>query len=41
MTPSVIVIYGASSSGKTCLAKAIQEELLPSVWLSFSLDSIF
>lgn len=40
MTPQVILISGPSGAGKTSLVKALQEELLPAVWLSFSVDSI-
>jgi len=35
-----IILCGPSSSGKTTLAKALQETLLPAVWLAFSVDSI-
>ena len=40
MTPQVIIISGPSASGKTTLAKTLQETLLPSVWLSFSVDTV-
>lgn len=40
MLPSAIVIYGASSSGKTTLARALQELFLPEVWLAFSVDHV-
>nr|WP_314899184.1 AAA family ATPase [uncultured Deefgea sp.] len=37
--PQVIILNGTSSSGKTSIAKALQE-LLPQQYLSFSIDSI-
>ena len=37
----LIVITGSSGVGKSTLAKALQEELLPDQWLHFSVDSIF
>ncbi len=40
MLLQVIVITGTTSSGKSSLAQALQEVLLPEVWLSFSLDSV-
>lgn len=40
MFPSAIIICGASSSGKTSLARALQELLLPSIWLTFSVDDV-
>ena len=39
--PNLILITGSSGVGKSTLAKALQEELLPARWLSFSVDSIF
>lgn len=39
-SPVAIVISGPSSAGKTSLAKALQESLLPEVWLAFSVDDI-
>lgn len=38
---NLIVISGSSGVGKSTLARALQEELLPEVWLHFSIDSIF
>jgi chloramphenicol 3-O phosphotransferase len=38
--PQVIVLNGTSSSGKTSIAKALQERLLPKLYLNFSIDSI-
>jgi len=37
----LIVITGSSGVGKSTLAKALQEQLLPAQWLHFSVDSIF
>jgi chloramphenicol 3-O phosphotransferase len=37
---ALVVIIGGSSAGKSSLARALQEELLPAQWLHFSLDSI-
>ncbi len=36
----VIHINGTSSSGKTAIAKALQEKLLPLIYLNFSIDSV-
>ena len=36
----VIVLNGTSSSGKTTLARAIQERLLPEWWLVLGIDTI-
>jgi len=36
----LIVITGGSGAGKSTLAKALQEALLPEIWLHFSIDSI-
>jgi chloramphenicol 3-O phosphotransferase len=38
---NLILITGSSGVGKSSLAKALQELLLPDQWLSFSVDSIF
>ena len=38
---SLIVITGSSGVGKSTLAAAFQEQMLPQVWLHFSVDSIF
>ena len=40
MSANLIVISGASGTGKSTLARALQEALLPEVWLHFSFDSI-
>ena len=37
---NTIILTSSSGAGKTSLAQALQEELLPSVWLHFSLDTI-
>src|ERR1043165_8335450 len=37
----LVVIIGSSGVGKSTLARALQEELLPDIWLHFSIDSIF
>jgi len=39
--PQVVAITGSSGVGKSTLAKALQEELLPQQWLHFSVDSVF
>jgi chloramphenicol 3-O phosphotransferase len=36
----VIVLNGASSAGKTSLARALQDLLLPHIWLTFGVDSL-
>jgi chloramphenicol 3-O phosphotransferase len=38
--PIVILLNGTSSSGKTSIAKALQERLLPRIFLNFSIDSV-
>ena len=38
--PELIILDGPSSAGKTSLAKALQEELLPEIWLNFSIDHV-
>lgn len=40
VTPHIICLNGTSSAGKTALAKQLQEKLLPTVYLNFSVDSI-
>jgi len=40
MTANLIVITGGSGTGKSTLSKALQEALLPEVWLHFSIDSL-
>lgn len=40
MKPKIIVLDGPSGVGKTALAKAMQEELLPDLWMNFSIDSL-
>lgn len=37
-SPQVLVLNGGSSSGKTSLARALQE-VLPGIWLTFGVDS--
>jgi chloramphenicol 3-O phosphotransferase len=37
----LVVIVGSSGVGKSTLARALQEELLPDPWLHFSVDTIF
>lgn len=41
MQRTLIVITGSSGVGKSTLARALQEELLPDHWLHFSVDSLF
>ena len=41
MPRNLIVITGSSGVGKSTLARALQEALLPDQWLHFSVDSIF
>ena len=41
MRHRLIVITGSSGVGKSCLARALQEELLPTPWLHFSADTLF
>ena len=41
MQRNLIVITGSSGVGKSTLARALQEELLPVQWLHFSVDSVF
>ena len=36
----LIILEGPSGSGKSSLASALQESLLPAVWLSFSMDTL-
>jgi chloramphenicol 3-O phosphotransferase len=40
MTPNLIIISGGSGTGKSTLCRALQEALLPDVWLHFSVDTI-
>lgn len=40
ITPQIICLNGTSSAGKTAIAKQLQEQLLPTVYLNFSIDSI-
>lgn len=40
MTANLIVISSGSGTGKSTLCRALQEALLPDVWLHFSVDSI-
>jgi chloramphenicol 3-O phosphotransferase len=41
MQKKLIVITGSSGVGKSTLARALQEELLPDQWLHYSVDSLF
>ena len=41
MQQRLIVITGSSGVGKSSLAQALQEELLPDQWLHFSVDTLF
>ena len=41
MQRKLVVITGSSGVGKSTLARALQEELLPDHWLHFSVDSLF
>ncbi len=41
MPHKLIVITGSSGVGKSTLAHALQERLLPQLWLHFSVDSVF
>ncbi|MGZ3698167.1 MAG: phosphotransferase-like protein [Bdellovibrionota bacterium] len=36
----IVFLNGSSSSGKSTLARALQELLLPACWLNFSIDSV-
>jgi chloramphenicol 3-O phosphotransferase len=38
VTPHVIVLHGGSSSGKSSIARGLQD-VLPGTWLSFSIDT--
>ena len=40
IAPHIICLNGTSSAGKTAIAKQLQEKLLPTVYLNFSIDSI-
>jgi chloramphenicol 3-O phosphotransferase len=40
MTANLIVISGGSGTGKSTLCRALQEALLPDVWLHLSVDTI-
>jgi len=41
MPPRLVVITGSSGVGKSTLARALQEQLLPDQWLHFSFDTLF
>jgi chloramphenicol 3-O phosphotransferase len=41
MQRNLIIITGSSGVGKSSLAQALQEELLPDQWLHVSVDSLF
>lgn len=38
---NLIILSGGSGTGKSTLAKALQALLLPEVWLTFSVDTLF
>ena len=38
---NLIVLVGSSGVGKSTLARALQEQLLPEQWLHFSVDTVF
>jgi len=38
---NLIVIIGGSGTGKTTLARALQERFLPDPWFHFSPDTLF
>lgn len=40
VSPQIICLNGTSSAGKTAIAKQLQEKLLPTVYLNFSIDSM-
>lgn len=40
LSSKLILLEGPSGSGKTSLANALQESLLPVMWLSFSMDTL-
>jgi len=40
MSANLVVISGPSGTGKSTLARALQEALRPDVWLHFSFDSV-
>jgi len=40
MAVSVIVLNGGSSSGKSTIARALQDALLPEPWLTFGIDTL-
>jgi chloramphenicol 3-O phosphotransferase len=40
-TTNLIVIIGGSGTGKTTLARALQERLLPDPWFHLSIDTLF
>lgn len=39
MTGQIVILNGASSSGKSTLARALQEQLMPDVWLLLGVDT--
>jgi chloramphenicol 3-O-phosphotransferase len=39
-SPNLVIICGGSGTGKSTLAQALQEELLPEIWLHFSVDAV-
>jgi chloramphenicol 3-O phosphotransferase len=41
MSQRLVVITGSSGVGKSSLARALQEQLLPDQWLHFSADTLF
>ncbi|MBL9147319.1 MAG: AAA family ATPase [Phycisphaerae bacterium] len=41
MRGALVIIIGSSGVGKSTLARALQEALLPEQWLHFSVDTLF
>lgn len=38
--PTIIILDGPSGAGKSSISRALQEALLPKVWLGFAMDTI-